>query len=250
VRRHEVKSVPRLDPPRRKVAVDKLEKWKGFVPDDELAAYRKGAFGRKIGFGASPALLNIDTTRMFVDPKYPQCGEESPELLAALAEITDTFRRLDLPIYYSRRDDRRHPIQRGIWNLKLGNADEYIYSEDPRADEWPAAYAPREAKDVIVYKNKPSPFFETPLESWLRYDGIDSLVIIGVSTSGCIRAGVADAFSHNFRVIVPEEAVGDRSAAAHRANLFDMDMKYADVEPLGEVIRELEARHGEAAAAE
>ena len=72
-----------------------------------------------------------------------------PELIAAITEITETFRTLDLPIYYSRRDDRRHPIQRGIWNLKLGNAGEFIYSEDPRADEWPEAYAPREGKDVI-----------------------------------------------------------------------------------------------------
>ena len=61
------------------------------------------------------------------------------------------------------------------------SADEFIYSEDPRADEWPEAYAPREGKDVIVFKNKPSCFFETPLESWLRYDRIDTLIVVGVS---------------------------------------------------------------------
>ncbi len=230
--------------------MDKLEKWKGFIPDEEIEAYRKGAFGRKIGYGNRAALLNIDTTRMFVDPAYPQCGGEMPELIAAITEITETFRTLDLPIYYSRRDDRRHPIQRGIWNLKLGNAGEFIYSEDPRADEWPEAYAPREGKDVIVFKNKPSCFFETPLESWLRYDAIDTLVIIGVSTSGCIRAGVVDAFCHNFRVIVPEEAVGDRSATQHQANLFDIDMKSGDVEPVADVIAEVKSRYGRADAAE
>ncbi len=230
--------------------MDKLDKWQGFIPDDEIEAYRKGAFGRKIGYGARPALLNIDTTLMFVDPAFPQCGAEDPALIAALTEITETFRALDLPIYYSRRDDRRLPVQRGIWNLKLGIADDAIYSEDPRADEWPEAYAPREGKDVIVFKNKPSCFFETPLESWLRYDGIDTLIVVGVSTSGCIRAAVVDAFSHNFRVIVPEEAVGDRSASAHRANLFDIDMKSGDVEPLAEVVAELKARYGRADAAE
>ena len=184
--------------------MDKLEKWRGYIPEDEIEAYRKGAFGRKIGYGARPALLNIDTTRMFVDPEFPQCGREMPELIEALTAITSLFRDLDLPIYYSRRDDRRHPVQRGIWNLKLGNADEFIYSEDPRADEWPEAYAPREGKDVIVFKNKPSCFFETPLESWLRYDGVDTLIVVGVSTSGCIRGGVVDAFSHNFRVRVDD----------------------------------------------
>ena len=230
--------------------MDKLDKWQGFIPDEEIEAYRKGAFGRKIGFGARPALLNIDTTRMFVDPAFPQCGREMPELIEAVTDITETFRDLDLPIYYSRRDDRRHPTQRGIWNLKLGNAGEFIYSEDPRADEWPEAYAPREGKDVIVFKNKPSCFFETPLESWLRYDKIDTLVIIGVSTSGCIRAGVVDAFCHNFRVIIPKEAVGDRSVTQHMANLFDIDMKSGDVEPLVDVTAELKSRFGRADAAD
>ena len=75
-------------------------------------------------------------------------------------------------------------------------------------------------------------------------------MIIGVSTSGCIRAGVVDAFCHNFRVIVPEEAVGDRSATQHQANLFDIDMKSGDVEPVADVIAEVKSRYGRADAAE
>ena len=221
----------------------KIEKWRGFVPEDELQTYVKGGFGNRIGIGRRPALLNIDTTYMFVDPAYSQCGAEDRELTGAFRRITEAFRALGLPIYYSRRDDRAHPTRRGIWNLKLGTADDFQYSRDPRADEWPEDYAPRE-QDVIVYKNKPSCFFETPLESFLRYDGVDTLICIGISTSGCVRAGVTDAFSHNFRVIVPQEAVGDRSRSAHRANLFDMDMKFADVEPLDDVVAELESRFG------
>ena len=88
------------------------------------------------------------------------------------------------------------------------------------------------------------------MESFLRYDDIDTLVICGISTSGCVRAAANDAFSHNFRVIVAEAAVGDRSATAHRANLFDMDMKMADVEPLEKVLAELEQRYGVGRAAE
>ena len=225
---------------------DKIEKWRGFVPDAELETYIKGGFGNRIGMGRRPALLNIDTTYMFVDPAYSQCGGEDPALLAAIERITGTFRRLGLPVYYSRRDDRTHPVRRGIWNLKLGTADDFQYSRDPRADDWPDRYAPRE-QDVIVYKNKPSSFFETPLESFLRYDDVDTLICIGISTSGCVRAGVTDAFSHNFRVIVPQEAVGDRCATAHKANLFDMDMKFADVEPLDRVVADLEDRFATAA---
>ena len=220
----------------------KIERWRGFVPDADLATYTKGAFGNAIGMGERAALLNIDTTWMFVDPKYAMCGREDRELKAALVRITNSFRALGLPVYYSRRDDRGHPTRRGIWNLKLGNSHEFQYTSDPRADEWPAEYAPRK-EDIVILKNKPSAFFETPLESFLRYDHIDTLVMVGVSTSGCVRAAATDAFSHNFRVIVVEEACGDRSQAAHRANLFDLDMKFADVEKIDDVITELERRH-------
>lgn len=222
---------------------DKIARWRGVVPEADLAAYRKGAFGRRIGMGARPALLNIDTTFMFVDPAYDMCGREMPQLIAAVTRVTETFRRLGLPIYYSRRDDRGHPTYRGIWNLKLGNAAEFQYAADPRADQWPEAYGPR-PEDRVILKNKPSAFFATPLESFLRYDRVDTVVVIGVSTSGCVRAAVTDAFSHNFRVIVVEDAVGDRSPAAHRANLFDMDMKFADVEPAERVLAELDGRFG------
>lgn len=221
---------------------EKLAKWQGHVPDEELATYEKGGFGERIGFGERAALLNIDTTWMFVDPAYDMCGREMPELVRAITDLTAQFRRLGLPIYYSRRDNRNHRVRRGIWNLKLSVAESHGYTRDPRADEWPEAYRPT-ADDVVVEKNKPSCFFETPLESFLRYDRVDTLVVVGISTSGCVRAAVTDAFSHNFRVIVVDEAVGDRSPSAHRGSLFDMDMKFADVESLDYVSREVEARY-------
>ncbi len=217
----------------------KLEKWQGYVPDEELATYRKGGFGNRIGSGDRVALLNIDTTWMFVDPHYDMCGRELPELKTAITDLTAQFRALGLPVYYSRRDNRNHPVRRGIWNLKLSVAESAGYTTDTRADQWPEAYGPTPA-DVVIEKNKPSCFFETPLESFLRYDRVDTLVVVGISTSGCVRAAVTDAFSHNFRVIVVEEAVGDRSPSAHKASLFDMDMKFADVESHAYVSAELD----------
>ena len=222
---------------------DKLQKWRGYVPDEELETYRKGGFARRIGFGRRAALLNIDTTYMFVDPAYSQCGREMDTLITAVTRLTEAFRVLDLPIYYSRRDDRTHPTYRGLWNEKLGTAGDFQYSRDPRADEWPSAYAPR-PQDRVVMKNKPSCFFHTPLEAFLRYDEVDTLVICGISTSGCVRAGAVDAFSHNFRPILVDEACGDRSPQAHRANMFDMDMKFCDVENLDYVLGELQTRYG------
>lgn len=223
--------------------MSKIEKWRRWTDESELAAYAKGNFGERVGFGARAALVNIDTTHMFVDPAYAMCARRDPVLESALTQITAAFRRLQLPVYYSRRDDRSRPTQRGMWNEKLGRAARSIeYVSDPRADQWPDAWAPRE-EDIVVMKAKPSAFFSTPLEGYLRYDGVDTVVIVGVSTSGCVRAAVTDAFSHNFRVIVVEEACSDRSAAAHRANLLDMDMKFADVEPLEAVLAELDRRY-------
>lgn len=226
----------------------KIRRWADLISEDEIQAYAKAGFGEKIGIGARPALLNIDTTNNFVDPAYALCAARDEALIAKLVRVTEAFRRLGLPIYYSRRDDRSHPTKRGVWNLKLGNAGTFEYQNDLRADEWPPEYAPRE-QDVVVLKNKPSPFFATPLESWLRYDGVDSLIIVGISTSGCVRAGALDGFNHNFRVTVVEDCCGDRSARVHCANLFDMDMKMADVEPLDAVLAELEARFGNLTAA-
>ena len=226
----------------------KIRRWSDLISEAEIQAYAKAGFGQKIGVGERPALLNIDTTNNFVDPAYALCAARDDVLVANLVLVTEAFRRMNLPIYYSRRDDRSHPTKRGVWNLKLGNANTFEYTSDPKADEWPAEYAPRQ-QDVVVLKNKPSPFFGTPLESWLRYEGIDSLIVVGISTSGCVRAGVLDGFNHNFRVTVIGDCCGDRSERVHRSNLFDMDMKNADVEPLDAVLAELEARFGDKAAA-
>jgi len=94
----------------------------------------------------------------------------------------------------------------------------------------------------VITKTKPSAFFGTPLASILTYLGIDTIVLGGMVTSGCVRATVIDAFSHNYRVIVPLECVADRSPTSHEVNLFDIDMKYADVLPLAEVLAHLVRR--------
>jgi maleamate amidohydrolase len=230
--------------------MSKLEKWKNWLSEAELADYSRAGHGNtQFGMGRQVALLNVDSHNLFVDPKYPFCGTQDPDAtIAAITRLTETFRRLDLPIYYVRRDDRDHPVKRGMRDvryetLRSENNDDPSIAKDAYADEWPLSYAPRR-KDVIVYKNKSSAFFGTPLEAWLRYEAIDTLVICGLVTSGCVRATVSDAFAHNFRNIVVEEACADRSPTQHKANLFDMDMKFADVEKLDTVIQELQSRFG------
>jgi len=217
-----------------------IQKWRDLVGEEELQAYEKAGFGRRIGFGKKPGLLNVDMTYMFVDPAYSATYGDMSPVLKAVIRLTRTARDVGIPIFYSRRDDRNHPYRRGIWNQKLGSSVTKEYTIDKRADEWPPEIAPM-PEDVIIYKNKPSPFFGTPLASFLAYAGIDTLIVVGISTSGCVRAAVEDAFSYNYRAIVPEECVGDRCHFAHRANLFDMDMKFADVVSLNQVIRHLHA---------
>ena len=215
-----------------------IERWKDLIGEEELKAYEKAEFGGRIGFGQRPAILNVDMTYMFVDPSYALAYGDMSGVIKAVARLTEVARQKRIPLFYSRRDDRNHRLRAGIWNEKLGTSGSKEYKVDPRADEWPPQIAPR-PEDVIIYKNKPSPFFGTPLASFLTYAQIDTLIVVGVSTSGCVRAAVGDAFNYNYRVIVPEECVGDRSRFAHRANLFDMDMKSADVVSVEEVIAHL-----------
>ena len=181
-----------------------LEKWKDLIGEDELKAYEKAGFGKRIGFGKHPAILNVDMTYMFVDAKYSQTYGDMSQMLKAVAKLTKAARKARVPLFYSRRDDRNHYLRRGIWNQKLGTATTKEYTVNKRVDEWPPEIAPR-PEDVIIYKNKPSPFFGTPLASFLTYAGVDTLIVVGISTSGCVRAAVEDSFSYNYRTIVPEE---------------------------------------------
>lgn len=230
---------------------DKLEKWRDFIAlsDDDVARLRRAGHGREIGYGARPALLNVDSHNLFIDPKYPFCAAlDPPALESVLAGATALFRRLSLPIYYVRRDLRDHPVKMGMRNnryegLRSADNNDPGIAHDPEADDWPAAFAPTE-DDVIVYKNKSSAFFGTPLDAWLRYGNIDTLIVCGMTTGGCVRATVTDAFALNFRVTVVEDGCSDLSRAQHFASLFDMDMKLADVKPLSTLDEELTDRFG------
>jgi nicotinamidase-related amidase len=225
--------------------MEKLKKWGAFLPEDDRQRYRNAGHGAEIGYGERPALLNVDSHNLFIDPKYPFCAALDPaELESTIAGITATFRRLNLPLYYVRRDKRDHPVKMGMRNnryetLRTPKNNDPGVAYDSYADEWPASYAPTE-EDVIVYKNKGSAFFGTPLDAWLRYNRIDTLIVCGMTTSGCVRASVTDAFALNFRVTVVEEGCSDLSVAQHRASLFDMDMKLADVKPLETIIADLD----------
>lgn len=126
-----------------------------------------------------------------------------------------------------------HTIERGRWSNT---------SDDTDFDEEMMEFAPvlSPEPEVIVGKYKPSVFFGTQLESLLNQNGADTLIVTGVTTSGCVRATILGAFSYNYRIIVPAECTADRSKISHETTLFDVEMKYGDVRPLEEVIDHIE----------
>jgi nicotinamidase-related amidase len=212
-----------------------LERWRDFVPQNELEALSKAGMGKNMGFGKKPAVLVVDMTYLYVDPAFPlAAGKGMWHVADAISQLLQAARPKDIPVYYTRRNKRTLAVEKGLHAHKLASFSSPLLS-DPKADEWPPAIAPGEG-DVIIQKPKYSSFFETPLRSMLTYQGVDTLIVTGVSTSACVRCAVVDAFQSNIRPIVPEECVGDRSMSAHRANLFDIQMKFGDVLALQAVL--------------
>jgi maleamate amidohydrolase len=219
----------------RRYDIDYLMRWRDFVPREELEAVSKAGMGRNMGFGGKPAVLVVDMTYLYVDPAFPlAAGKGMWHVVDAVSLLLQEARPKEIPVFYTRRNKRTLPVEKGLHAHKLASFSSPLLN-DPKADEWPPAIAPLPG-DVIIQKPKYSPFFETPLRSMLTYDGVDTLIVTGISTSACVRCAVVDAFQCNIRPIVPEECVGDRSLSAHRANLFDIQMKFGDVLGLQEIL--------------
>lgn len=184
-----------------------------------------------VGLGQRPALVLVDLIRGFTDPACP-LGSESGAVVAANARLLAAFRAAGLPVFYTTvvyRDAAQAPVfRRRIAALNLLTPDSPWVQVDP-------ALAPRPGEPVIE-KQWASAFFRTDLAERLRAAGADSLVVTGLTTSGCVRATAVDGLQHDYPVVVPREAVGDRNPQAHAANLFDLHAKYADVQALDDVL--------------
>lgn len=195
---------------------------------------RKGLLG-EIGFGARPCLLVVDITRGFTDPSLP-LGADLTQVIDAINTLLRVARARDIPIIFSvvSYDDLR---EAGLWIKKVpGLASLLAGSGGEVLDE----RLGRRPGEQILVKKFGSCFFGTPLASQLTAQGVDTVIVTGVSTSGCVRATVIDAVQNGFHTIVPRQAVGDRAQGPHEANLFDMQAKYADVLELRRVVGYLE----------
>ena len=199
------------------------------------SVYSAQGFGKRIGFGRVPALLNVDFLIGFNDPKLFGGGNIGAAI-DCTAKLLDVARKFKLPIAFTRHVYAPDGSDRGIFNLKNPNLDSLTI--DSPSTEIVDTLAPQSGEYVLC-KHYPSAFFATNLAGWLSTRGVDTLIISGCTTSGCIRASVVDAMGHGFRPIVVVDCVGDRALAPHRANLFDMEQKYADLMTCREVCETL-----------
>ncbi len=187
-----------------------------------------------LGLGARPALVLVDMIEGFTNPECP-LGSEADEVVAACGRLLEAFRKRGLPVFFTTviyRDDS----QARVFRERLPALD--VLTPDSRWVRIDARLSPL-AQETVIEKCWASGFFATDLGHQLRDAGADSLVVCGLTTSGCVRATAVDGLQHDFRVVVPREATGDRNLQAHEANLFDLDAKYADVVSIDEVLSKL-----------
>lgn len=192
-----------------------------------------GVFEGRIGFGRKPALILVDFVEAYFDRNCElYAGVE--DALASAIELVEAARKAGILIIYTNVSFHPSMIDGGRFAQKVAPLRNFVAGHPMGA--WPKGLAPRD-DELVISKQYASSFFGTSLASTLTANGNDSLVITGLSTSGCVRATCVDACQHGFIPIVVEEAVGDRHEDVHRANLFDMNAKYGDVVSKAEVLQ-------------
>jgi nicotinamidase-related amidase len=198
--------------------------------------FQDKGFGRRVGFGQRPALLAVDFITGFTDLRSPLAGELDTQLAATNA-LLEPARAARIPVIFSTVAYDAELQEAGIWirkipaNGTLVEGSEWV-EVDKRLNQRP--------NETTLVKKYASCFFGTDLAARLVSRRVDTLIITGCTTSGCVRATAVDACSYGFHTIVVEEAVGDRAALPHAASLFDIDAKYGDVVGLAETISYLE----------
>lgn len=185
----------------------------------------------QLGLARSPALVVVDMINGFTDPACP-LGTHCPEVVAANIELLSAFRSRRLPIFFTsvvyHNDQQASVFRAKVPALNLLEPGSHWVAIDARMA--------RQASEPLIEKQWASAFFGTDLDRQLRALTVDSLVVTGLTTSGCVRASAVDGLQNNYQIVIAREAVGDRNPQAHQANLFDLNAKYADVLGAEEII--------------
>ena len=198
---------------------------------------------KKFGFGEKLAIINVDLQQAYTRlDLFKTAYETDPRQIEYINTLSSLARQADMPVIWSHVAYKADAGDAGVWGTRTNTPDSLQNIDYESARH---AFDPRceiDADDLVYTKRMPSAFFETPLASYLVWHKVDTVVITGGSTSGCVRATAVDALSHGYRTIVPIETCADKHESYHFANLTDLQLKYADVELVEAVIDWLEAR--------
>lgn len=204
---------------------------------ESLAENYAGVFDGRIGFGRRPAILVVDFIRAYTTPGSALYARPVCDAVAQTVALLAAARQKNILIVYTRIVYSASGRDGGIFVQKVPILRKMVEGE-LLAEIVPEL--PPQANDVILKKQYASAFFGTPLAPLLISEGVDTVIVTGCSTSGCVRATAVDGMQNGFRVIVPRECVGDRRAEPHEASLFDIDSKYGDVVSRAEALAYLE----------
>ena len=197
----------------------------------------------KFGLGSKLAIVNVDLQQAYTRiDKFKTAYETDPRQLEHINYISRLARTKDMPVIWTHVAYMGNAADAGVWGTRTDTPDSLQnikydserHQLDPRCEIAP--------EDLKITKRMPSAFFETPLASYLVWHKVDTVVVTGGSTSGCVRATAVDSLSHGYRTIVPIETCADKHESYHYASLTDLQLKYADVEPVETVIDWLESR--------
>ena len=197
---------------------------------------------RRFGFGRKPALVNVDLQIAYTRPaEFTTAYETDPRQIEYVNSLAKLFRTKRCPVVWTHVAYLDSGEDCGVWGTRSDTPDSL---QNIKAGSRRAAIDDRceidRARDIVINKRMASAFFETNLGSLFTFHRVDTVVVTGGSTSGCVRATVVDSLSRSFRTVVPEECVADKHESPHFANLYDMALKYADVLPVAEVLAFME----------
>jgi len=204
-----------------------------FSADSDV--YRQRGFQRRVGFGERPALINIDLANAWTRPGNPFTCDGMDTIIPGVQRLLAAARGKGIPVVYTTTAyavTDGPATDMGLWHRKIPVEVLQLGTDAVAIDE---RIAPEPGEHVIVKKHA-SAFFGTPLANMLRATGVDTVIVSGVTMAGCVRHTVEDAIGYGFRPIVVRECVGDRVAGVVEWNLFDIDAKFGDVEPLETVL--------------
>ena len=202
--------------------------------------YLRQGFGHTTGIGQRCCLLMVDFVNSFVDPQQLG-GPHIQEAVKATVPLLSAFRTWGLPIAHTRVVFEENGSDRNLFATRVKALQ--ALTEDAVGSHIVPELVPQN-REWVVRKQGASAFFNTGLADWLRFQAVDTVVVTGCTTSGCVRATVVDAVQHNFRTVVLSDCVGDRALGPHDANLFDMRQKYADIMTRDELLSHLQSRQG------